>query len=170
MKIMIVFESMFGNTESVARAIADGLHSTNEVEVIGVADAPSEIGPDVGLLVLGGPTHAFGMSRPGTRDDARRQGDLRSDAQKLGIREWLERVRFASPQTAVAVFDTRLRTAFAGSAARAARRRLQRLGRLTIVPPMGFIVAGVPGPLVDGEVDRARTWGAQLGTRLPIRT
>lgn len=53
-----------------------------------------------------------------------------------------------------------------GSAARAAAKRLHRLGMAVVVPPATFLVGGMTGPLLEGEVDRARRWGVDLGARV----
>jgi hypothetical protein len=68
--VLVVYESMFGNTELIAHAIADGLSVGANVEAAEVNAAPKSV-CDVDLLVVGGPTHAFNMSRPSTRSDAR---------------------------------------------------------------------------------------------------
>ena len=70
MKALIVYESMFGNTEQIARAVAAGLEESVDVQVAEVTAAPTEPDPDVALIVAGGPTHAFSMSRANTRADA----------------------------------------------------------------------------------------------------
>ena len=70
MKALVVYESMWGNTKQVAEANADGLQESMEVELVDVNRAPAEPEPDVGLIVAGGPTHAFSMSRTNTRADA----------------------------------------------------------------------------------------------------
>jgi hypothetical protein len=67
MKALLVYESLFGNTEAVARAIADGLSLEMEVAVHEVGEAPTVITEFIDLVVVGGPTHAFSLSRPGTR-------------------------------------------------------------------------------------------------------
>jgi len=61
---LIVYESMYGGTRQVAEAIADGLSASTRCTVTEVGDAPTVVGPDVDLLVIGAPTHAFGMSTP----------------------------------------------------------------------------------------------------------
>ena len=68
MNALVVVESMWGNTRIVAEAVARGLGGG--AEVLDVQQAPSELPDDVGLLVVGGPTHAFSMSRD--QDAARR--------------------------------------------------------------------------------------------------
>jgi hypothetical protein len=127
-----------------------------EVTVADVRTMPRAFGMD--LIVVGGPTHAFGMSRPGTRQDALRQGAEREGVVDVGLREWLD----TSPQLsgiAAAAFDTKVDKPFTGSAGRKADRRLRRLGCRVIVPAESFHVDGTPGPLADGEHERARRWG-----------
>ena len=43
MKALLVYESMFGNTEEIARAIGDGLSLEMEVSTYPVGDAPEAI-------------------------------------------------------------------------------------------------------------------------------
>jgi flavodoxin len=73
MKALVVYESMFGNTEQIARAVAAGIGETVDVQLTEVADA-TDPGPDVALIVAGGPTHAFSMSRENPRADAISKG------------------------------------------------------------------------------------------------
>ena len=75
MRALVVFESMFGNTEKVAGAVARGLQLEGvDAGLVEVHAAPHRLAADLDLLVVGGPTHAFGMSRASTRADAVRQG------------------------------------------------------------------------------------------------
>jgi hypothetical protein len=160
-RAVVVVESMFGNTEKIARAVADGIASNFQVEVVRVDRAPRKLAPDVHLLVVGGPTHAFGLSRPGTRLAARDQGA--DPSVNVGLREWLGTLRSGSNRVAVATFDTRIKkTGVPGSAARGALRRLRRLGFRPAAAPCSFYVAGTDGPLLSGEVARARAWATQL--------
>lgn len=163
MRALVVFESMFGNTKVVADAVAEGLATRMRVTAVEVGVAPAAIEDDVDLVVVGGPTHAFGMSRPGTRQDAARQAERPLVSAGSGLREWLETIRGGSPRVAAA-FDTRIeKPRLPGSAARAAERRLRRLGFRIAAQPASFYVAGMPGPLVAGERERARRWGEDLG-------
>ncbi len=165
MRTLVIFESMFGNTERVAAAIGEGLAAAGSVDVVEVGSAPDVVGADTALLVVGGPTHAFGMSRPRTRLDAAGQadGDVVS---RTGIREWLDTVTGSSAVPAVA-FDTRVKQRWIpGSAARAAQRRLQDKGFSRAGQPRSFRVQGTTGPLLEGEIARARQWGIELAGRL----
>ena len=102
MRALVVVESSFGNTRAVAEAVAEGL---GDAEVRSVETAPEDL-VGIDLLVVGGPTHAFGMSRDGTRADAIRQG-APGETGRPGIRDWLATME--PPEgLAVATFDTRV--------------------------------------------------------------
>lgn len=168
MKALVVYESMFGNTEVIGKAIADGLSSRMSVDMIEVGAAPIVLGDDVELLLVGGPTHAFGMSRQGTRQSAAGQGQQSLASGRIGLREWLAGVQQGTVKVAAVAFDTRLKKPhwLVGSAARAAQKRLRRLGFRIVSPPESFYVDGTPGPLLDGEEERARQWAQGLGSQL----
>jgi hypothetical protein len=167
-RALVVFESMYGNTEAVARAIADGLGDHVPVEVVEVGAAPAAPDPDVTLVVVGGPTHAFGMSRPATRRDAAEKTGRTTVSRGAGVREWLENLP-ARPDLRAASFDTRVaRPRVPGSAARAIRRRLRRRGTTPVDGPHSFFVEGSEGPLIDGELERARAWGTGLAAAIAV--
>ena len=67
MKALLVYESLFGNTEQVARAVAEGLSRRLPVQTLEVGSAPLTLGSDIGLVVVGGPTHVFGLGRASPR-------------------------------------------------------------------------------------------------------
>ncbi|WP_298460788.1 flavodoxin family protein [uncultured Cellulomonas sp.] len=161
MQALVVYESMFGTTRDVARAIGNGLFPVMDVDLVEVGTATCLV--DTDLLVVGGPTHAFGMSRSSTRQDAARQAAHATVSVDDGVREWLERVLPAVPGLAAAAFDTRVASPrVPGSAAKAIHRRLRRLGFEPVVPAESFWVDGTQGPLASGEAERAREWGAHL--------
>ena len=154
MRAIVIFESMFGNTEELP---------VDAVEVVEVGSAPTAVGQD-DLVVVGGPTHAFGMSRESTREDAATKGAGPLVSQGDGVREWLERVSFgAGGHPAAAAFDTKVtRPRLPGSAAKAIERRLRKVGFSIVQPATTFHVHGMEGPLEDGELEKARAYGARL--------
>lgn len=161
MRALVVYESMFGNTRAIAEAVADELREVGEAEVCEVASAPTTA-PDVDLVVVGGPTHAFGMTRSSTRQSAREQapdGVVVSEAG--GVREWLHALPTATKHPCAAAFDTRVAPAgsrFSGQGHReeAPRKGFRRGGATEDV--LGVRHAGSPA----GR--RARS-GSSLGTR-----
>lgn len=164
MRALVLYESMFGNTRDVARAVGEGLAAHGQVEVVEISEAARKIGPEVDLLVIGGPTHAFGLSRPSTRADAAKRIGSSPVSRGIGIREWLDATGGVIPGTAAAAFDTKIDKRFLpGSAAHRATRRLRELRFKIVGEPMSFLVTDVPGPLREGELARARAWGDTLG-------
>jgi hypothetical protein len=160
MKAVILYESLFGNTATVARAIADGLGPIGEVTVAQYGEVPEGVAEEADLLVLGGPTHGWGMTKPASRRSPKSEGYA------VGAREWLQGLR-RRRGTKVAAFDTRFDKPqwLTGSAALRIARRLGRSGCQLILPPESFFVQHTEGPLRQGEEDRARRWGADLARR-----
>ena len=151
MRAVVVFDSFFGNTEKIARAVGAALAAHGEVEVVRVTDAPPDALAGVDALVVGSPTRAF-RATPAIRTFVRRipRGGLR------GVR--------------VAAFDTRIAVREVGSrilsflvrlfgyAAEPTDATLRGKGGVRAAEPAGFIVEGSEGPLREGELERAAAW------------
>jgi hypothetical protein len=163
MRSLVIYESMFGNTEQVARAIAAGLSTHMEVDVVPVSRACTDVSSAYDLIVVGGPTHAFSMSRPSTRKDAQSQGAPTRPID-VGIREWLDALPKQRYTGVAAAFDTRVGRVrhLPGSAAKRASKVLRRHGLSVLESPQSFYVHDTDGPLIDGELSRAETWGELL--------
>jgi hypothetical protein len=163
---VVVYESMFQNTEKVAGAIVRGLRATGwEASAVDVRWASQGVPDNVDLVVLGAPTHAFSLSRPTTRADAVRRGASPGRAE-LGLREWLTHLPPATDESpAIAVFDTRISKVrrLPTSAARAIVKLVRRQHFQIVGRTQGFLVVDVDGPLCEGEVERALDWGSGLG-------
>lgn len=164
MHAVVVYESMFGNTRRIAEEIAAGLADHGTVECLEVGDAPAA--PEADVLVVGAPTHAFGLSRPSSREDAARMIDGPLVSGRRGVREWLETL--APSGGHAACFGTRVSGPL-GSAAKAIDRRLRGRRRMLAAPEDFFVKARGVAPdqaLCEGEPARARAWGEALGRRL----
>lgn len=168
MRALVVYETLWGNTGQIARAIATGLSNTMSVEVVD-SDAAPKVVDDYDLVVVGGPTHAFSMTRSSTRENAVSQHGAPSSPTK-GIREWLVEVTPPSSAIPAATFDTRVdRPRMPGSAAKAAKKELRELGFVIAIKQESFRVHGYEGPLLDGEQGRAERWGLELGQAIAAR-
>jgi hypothetical protein len=171
MRALVIYESMFGNTKRIALAIADGLSQQLAVEAIEVSLAPLAIGDDIDLLVVGGPTHVHGMTSGFTRTQAEKQATSPLVSEKLGMREWLEESQPSSRSLNAAAFDTRIKGAeiLTGSAAHGYEKRLRSAGYNVVRDTESFFIA-TKAPqddaLLPGEVERARTWGAELAVQV----
>ncbi|MBF6129859.1 flavodoxin domain-containing protein [Nocardia brasiliensis] len=163
MRSRVVYESMFGNTAAIAEAIAEGLGKFGTVEVINVSAAANVPAPTVDLLVVGAPTHAFGLSRRKTRLDAATHTEA-PIVVEIGIREWLDAALGVPEGRRAAAFGTKVAKPpwLPGSAAHATGKRLRRIGYELADEPVDFFVDGMTGPLRAGEPDRARAWAERL--------
>src|SRR4029453_14195874 len=169
MRVVVVYESIFGNTKTIAEAIANGLGEGGEVTLGTVDDLSPEVVGDAGLLVAGGPTHAHGMVRPKAHQTIARDRSYAKYGPVLAgqesLRGWLERL--PTGQAMAAAFDTRFDKPrwLTGSAATKIAQRLGRKG-YTLVGTESFFVQTTGGPLADGERHRAVAWGRQLAANL----
>ena len=172
MKAVVVYESMYGNTHLIADAIGRGLaDGRGQVVVVPVAQAAPALVTDADLLVVGGPTHAHGMSRPSTRKAAVEQAKdpLDPSASGAGVREWLETVPPVA--TSSAAFDTRANVAPAlvtGRASKGIAKQLHQHGFGLVVEPESFLV-DKENHLQPGEEERAEQWGARLAAAMTSR-
>lgn len=163
MRALVVYESMFGSTRTIAEAVAIGLSTRGiDVEASEVSATDPHLDDRVDLLVVGAPTHTFTLSRPETRASAAEKSTRELVSPGIGLREWLDGLPRAGA-AAIATFDTHVDKHVPGSAAKSAHRRLRQRGYHALVPAMSFYVSGTDGPLVEGEIERARAWGGSLG-------
>jgi Flavodoxin len=172
MKIVVVYESIYGNTAAVARAVAEGLGALGDVDLRAVGDESFE----ADLLVVGAPTHAHGLPSSMTRKaleaaarDAEAEGQTLDYHPTAGMRARIEHLPVVDG-TAAACFDTRFEKSriLTGSAARTMARKLAHRGYRIVAEPESFFVLDTEGPLKAGELDRARRWGASLGVAAGI--
>lgn len=141
MKVLLVYDTVEGNTEKVARAIAAAL-APAEVKMLRPGEAGSADFKTVNLLIVGSPTMG---GRPTLPMQSFLSG-IPADALK-GMD--------------VAAFDTRLKTWWVkifGFAAGKIADTLKSKGGKLLAPPAGFFVLGSKGPLKEGELERAGTW------------
>jgi hypothetical protein len=172
MKAVVIYESMYGNTHQIANAIGEGLGSVAEVVVVPVGEADAELVKSAEVVVVGGPTHAHGMSHESTRkgavEAAEKPGsDLVLDpaADNPGLRDWFEAV--GNVFTNAAAFDTRfdLPAAITGRASKGIARKLRHHGATLIAEPVSFFVKK-DNHLEPDQEAKAREWGAQLARNL----
>ena len=171
MRVLVVYESMYGNTHTVADHIGAGFGDDSEVLVVSVRDALELPIDTFDLLVVGGPTHAHGVSTFTSRKAAQEAAagddelELDPDAPGLGLRDWFKTLeghrRFA------AAYDTRIDAppVLTGRASKGIARRLHRHEFQLLTEPESFLV-DKQNHLLAGEADRAGEWGEALSAAL----
>jgi flavodoxin len=146
MKTLVVYGSVYGNTEIIAQAIGEAI--PGEVEVLRVGQVTARDVETVDLLIIGSPTH----------------GALPTEA----VQGLLERIGAPAREGAkAATFDTRLTWFFlerwGGFAAPKMADTLKEKGWTLVGEPGGFFVRGLKkGPLKRGEVERAGCWAEEI--------
>ena len=167
MRVVIVYESLYGNTHLVAEKVAEGVNQRAEAVVVPVGEATPEVLAGADFLVVGGPTHMHGLSTSTSRrmaeaDAEKRDLVLDPDAESEGLRTWFHTLEPGDGRPSAA-FDTRLDglAGFTGRASRGIARRLRHHGFELAVDPESFLV-DKENHLVPGEGDRAREWAGRL--------
>jgi flavodoxin len=155
MEAIVLYDSVFGNTQKVAEAIAGALRANAQVRILRPSDLPQSVLPDTDLLVVGSPTRGFrpteGMARVMKRLPAK---SLR------GTRVAAFDTRFKADELKSAT--TRFVVKTGGYAAKRIASQLQKAGGSLCAPPEGFYVEDIEGPLKPGELERAAAWASAL--------
>ena len=159
MDALVMYDSVFGNTEKVAVAIGEGLATKLKTETKRFKDVEVNQIKDVKLFVVGSPTRAF-----------RATPELVKFLKSLPPKS-LEGVKIAGFDTRVSQeqIDSKFLTTMVkifGYAAEPICKRLMKKGGSEIADPEGFYVGGTEGPLLDGELERAKEWGAKLAEHI----
>lgn len=162
MKAIVVYESLWGNTAAIARAIAEGLGP--DARTLSTADAMPEDAAGADLIVAGAPLLGFSLPTEAIRESIfANPANPAADQASPSMRSWLARVPTGSGHCAS--FETRIWWS-PGSAAKTIAGQLEAVGYKAIAAPGRFVVTGKYGPLKEGETERARAWGAQLAKAL----
>ena len=165
MLALVVYESFWGNTAAIAGAIAGGIGGAR---LLTTDEATSDLVAAADLIVAGAPVLGFRLPTEQMRSSLPRT-EMRAptppDVSHPSMRAWLE----ALPRGhgVCAAFETRVSWSPGGSV-KAIEKGLAAVGFTTIAPAGKFVVSGRYGPLRDGELERARLWGEELASRVPL--
>jgi len=155
MKALVIYDSVYGNTAQIARAISETLATGAQVEILRVTDVRTEQLAGLDLLVVGSPTHGF-RPTPATKAFLGRIPAHALDGVRVAAFD--TRVAVAKVNSAILSGLVRL----FGYAAEKIAAGLQRKGGRQVLSPIGFVVQGREGPLEEGELARAVDWARQL--------
>ncbi len=155
MNTLVIYDSVFGNTEKIARAIGDAISSQDSVATLPVSQVTTEKLRGLDVLMIGSPTRGF------------RPTEAISKFLNALPKNHLAGIRVAAFDTRWALESidsgfTRFIVGKGGYAANTIAKSLEKKGAQLIAPPEGFFVTGIEGPLQDGELDRAANWAKQI--------
>lgn len=163
MDAIVVYESVWGNTAAIARAIAEGIGDGAEATPTDAVSKERLASAD--LIVAGSPV--FGFSLP---TESMREGILRGetdgpppDLSHPSLRSWLDALPPGNGRAAA--FETRIWWSPRGATG-AIEKRLGAAGYRRLLKAEKFVVQDKYGPLREGELDRARAWGQALRTAM----
>jgi flavodoxin len=147
-RVIVIYHSQFGNTERIAKALADGIRGQGiEVDCFAVDKVSFDNLATYDLFAVGGPTHKFGLSDP--------------------MKDFLEKLKTVDLRGKKAfAFDTKMKPWIAGSAAKKIEKNLKGLGMSIAKPHYSAIVQGREGPLEEGIEEKFRQIGAEIAKLL----
>jgi hypothetical protein len=186
MKAIVVYESLWGNTAAVARAIAEGIGGG--ARAVSTAEATPAALAEADLVVAGAPVLGFRLPTEDMRQSVLRtefRAPRPADLSHPSMRSWLEGLSgreaaagagagapapvsveaVAGGRRRFAAFETGLRWS-PGGATGSIAEKLTQAGYEQLLKGRRFVVKGRYGPLRDGELDRARQWGTELASSL----
>ena len=151
MKGMVVFDTSYGNTRTVAETISEVLKESGiEVDTFKVKDVKKLSTKDYNFLVIGSPTRWGTMSFTVKGFLGKVKGD-----------EWANK--------SFAAFDTELAENIEkneGSAAEKIAGKLEEKQMKRLLPVLKAVVLGMKGPLKEGEIERAKEYAGKLAVEL----
>jgi flavodoxin len=155
MRTLIIYDSVYGNTEKIAQSICSALGPGEEIGLIRAGEATIGQLSGLNILVVGSPTQRFMATH------------AINELFKIIPRNSLKGVKVAAFDTRLSLSDIessveRFAVKVGGYAAKGIANRLKKCGGILIVPPEGFIVKGMEGPLMEGELERAADWANQI--------
>jgi flavodoxin len=156
MKAIVVYESHWGNTAAIAQAIAEGLGPGAQALTTSQAVSQAISGAD--LIVAGAPVLGFSLPTEAMIESLSKEA-VKPDLSNPSMRDWLDGLPKGNGRSAA--FETRIWWS-PGGATKAIQRVLEEAGYPAIADAQRFIVKDRYGPLKEGELERAKQWGAEL--------
>jgi flavodoxin len=143
-RAIVIYDTKFGNTEKIARALARGMEKQGfKVDCVKADEVDVDKLVEYDFLAIGGPTHAFGVSKP--------------------MKAFLEKLRSVDIKGKKAfAFDTKYKSWLAGSAGKGIEKTLKELGMSIVKTHSSAIVKGSEGPLEEGMEEMFEKIGGEM--------
>jgi flavodoxin len=159
MKVLILYDSMYGNTEHIAQAIGGTFGPQDDIATLRVGDVKPDHFTGLNLLFAGSPTQRF---RPTLAISNLLKGIPQNSLKGVKVAAFDTRLTWSEiSKTPVLAFFVKL-SGDNAYAARSMANSLKKKGGELIVPPEGFFVDGMKGPLIQGDLERAAVWAKRI--------
>jgi len=149
-KVIVVYDSKYGNTKLVAETIAAGMRQVEGMETVisGVKEVDLNRISDYDAILVGSPNHIGGSTR--------------------GIKKFIDKLgKLPLEGKMFAVFDTYLGKDFEKAAKKMERRIREKVpGSKLVAPGLSIRVDGMKGPISEGELPKCREFGKKIATQM----
>ena len=157
MEVLVIYDSFFGNTEQIARAIGNSFDFSEGVGMYRVGDVNQKQLKGLELLIIGSPTRGFKPTEAIIKFINKIPSNGLTD---IKVAAFDTRFSLSSIESSALRFIVKT----GGYAAKSIANLLKKKGGDLIIPPEGFYVTGEEGPLKEGELKRAADWAKQIIT------
>jgi len=149
-KVIVVYDSKYGNTKLVAETIAAGMRQVEGMETVisGVKEVDLNRISDYDAILVGSPNHIGGSTR--------------------GIKKFIDKLgKLPLEGEMFAVFDTYLGKDFEKAAKKMESRIREKVpGSKLVAPGLSIRVDGMKGPISEGELPKCREFGTKIAAQI----
>jgi flavodoxin len=149
-KVLVVYESKWGNTKSVAEAIIEGIQKFPgmETSINKRDDVKRDRIDDFDALVIGSPNHMGGATV-----------NMKKFISKLGT--------LSIEGKCIAFFDTYLGKDYEKAVKKMEKQAADKLPGIELITPgLSIRVEGLKGPIAEGELPKCVEFGSKIAARL----
>jgi len=149
-KVLVVYESKYGNTKLVAEKIIEGMKQVQGIETVlsEVKEVDLNQISSYDAILIGSPNHIGGPT-----------WGIKSFIDKLG--------KFPLKGKLFAVFDTYLGNDFEKAVKKMEKKINEKVPRLKIIAPgLSIRVQGMKGPIVEEELTKCKEFGNKIATQI----
>ena len=149
-KVIVVYESRYGNTKLVAETIVEGMREVEGIETVlsELKEVDLNKIPDYDVILIGSPNHFGGPTR--------------------GVKKFIDKLgKLTLKGKLFAVFDTYLGKDFEKAVNKMEKRINEKVPRLKqITPGLSIKVQGIKGPILEAELPKCKEFGNKIATQI----
>lgn len=149
-KVIVVYESKYGNTRLVANTIAEGMRDVPDIET--VLNELKEVDlnriSEFDAILIGSPNHIGGATR--------------------SVRKFIDKLEKLDLEGKLAaVFDTYIQKDYEKAMKKMEKQISKKVPGLKLATPgLSIRVVGIKGPITERELPKCREFGVKIATQL----
>lgn len=149
MKVIIIYESKYGNTKRVAEMIIEAMKEVGglETDLIMYKEADLDKIPEYDAILIGSPTHIGGPTR--------------------GINKFIDKLGKLNLEGKVGAVFSSYKSDFEEAVKNMEKRINEKvLGLKLVVPGLSIKVKGMKGPILEEELPKCKEFGKKIATQI----